>query len=495
MVGGSQETNDGDIDVDRDGSASTSTELGDGEVGQRRNSKGQNVRHKRDGSVDMLGTESANTAYQTPHSGISSAGSSALAEAPASSEVPPIDDQIREVKELHDQESLKEGRKGFVVSKKWLSRVLARGSNAGESADFGKEAKEGSIGPVDNSGLEFITDIHPDGFKDECGGPFVPLKPGLNMGDDFEVLPESAWDLIIKWYGRAQGSPVITRFCHNTSPSDTNPNLQYELYPPIFTILKLPDRNAGMTSKDLKDNSLPPAKLLASRHDRYQSFLKQAKDLADINIDKKVRTWRILGGLSGGAQSGMITPAQSRSSSPAPGAIVPVDPGSKLILDANTFAGLQLGSERELIDAKDETANEKYNGRSSLDFVGLRQDSVILLEEQVGGPGGGEWVSDGASAKLKANGIPIMVSKSSAANSQNSLKVNASGSRGSSPGPGMMTRGRQAKSGRVMGTIGLNNLGNTCYMNSALQCLRNVEELTKYFIGNYACCLEKTGDR
>ena len=32
------------------------------------------------------------------------------------------------------------------------------------------------------------------------------------------------------------------------------------------------------------------------------------------------------------------------------------------------------------------------------------------------------------------------------------------------------------------GCVGLLNLGNTCYMNSALQCLSNSKQLTKYFL-------------
>ena len=439
-------------------------------------------RHKRETSVDMTSQDVEKPAYQTPQSGTSSTGSAG--EAPTALEIPSIDDQITQVMELATEESMKEGQKGYIVSSRWLNRVLSRGSRDLDKGKdkYGKDDREGIIGSVDNSGLEMITDPVAGSFKDEKGDPFIPMKPGLQIGEDFEILPENAWNLIVSWYGMAKGSAVITRYCHNTSPDDSDvENLQYELSPPIFTLLKLPDRSSGVTHKDLKEKSAAPVKILASRHERVQSFLKRAKMEADIEMKTKVRVWRILGGL-GGLQSGVMTPAQSRASSPAPGAIIPVDPGNKLVIDVNTFAGLQRGSEREDLEIKDETANANYNGRSNLDFMGLRQDTVIVLEEQVQGPAGGEWVSDGATLAGKTNGVPISVTRSGVTSS---LKPNA-GSRGASPAPGgMMTRGRQAKTGKMKGTTGLTNLGNTCYMNSALQCVRSVEELTMYFLGNH----------
>lgn len=466
-------------------------------------------RQRRETSVDELAYEAspsleqgrgadakagslANRAYQSPPSGTSSTSSSTSSQeasgaSPSSSatnsDTPSIDEQIEQVLQLAHK-PLQQGQKGFIISKKWLSRVLSRGSNTEKGEKFEKEAREGVIGPVDNTGINLVVDSSMGGFTDEAGEPYAPLRPGLQLSEDFEILPQEAWDLIMKWYGLTRGSTTITRYCHNTSTSETQENLQFELYPPIFSVLKLPDTSEGLTSKVLKEKDAVPIKVLASRHQRFVDFLRQAKTLANIDVKNKVRIWRILGGLGGGAQAGMITPAQSRSNSPAPNFIAPVDPGNHLVMDVNTFADLQLGSQRELIEANDETANEKYNGRATLDLIGLRQDEVIVLEEQIGGPGGGEWVSEAARRQAKTNGVAISVTKNGSTAVRDSLKpgTKAGSGRTSPASGGMMTRGRQQKNGRTRGTSGLGNLGNTCYMNSALQCIRSVEELTHYFL-------------
>jgi ubiquitin carboxyl-terminal hydrolase 4/11/15 len=36
--------------------------------------------------------------------------------------------------------------------------------------------------------------------------------------------------------------------------------------------------------------------------------------------------------------------------------------------------------------------------------------------------------------------------------------------------------------GAANGVMGLNNLGNTCYMNSAIQCLSNIAPFREYFM-------------
>jgi ubiquitin carboxyl-terminal hydrolase 4/11/15 len=391
---------------------------------------------------------------------------------PTSHEIAVIDEQVVKVTEL-TMRPLQDKQRGYVVSYKWLNRVIARSSIRPGSERFDKSATEGEIGPVDNSDLVLVTEGSGQ-FRDEAGELFVPLRPGLQYQEDYQIVPEEAWKLILKWYGSTKESPIITRYVHNTSTGGEE-NCQYEVNPPIFSLLKIPGVHSGQSVESQNDTQ-KPVRTLASRSTSFMAWLKKAKTLVGIDINSRVRIWKVLGGLKSASGSGIPTPAASRSASPAPGANIVASAGDRMVLDVGTFTSLQDGNERELVDIPDQTMNDKYNGSLTLGLAGLSKDEVIVLEEQNGGAGGGEWPSNAA----KPASALLAVSKSGAAADKKGKGPSASGR--SSPAPGIMSRGRARKEPRTKGITGLGNLGNTCYMNSALQCIRSVEELTQYFL-------------
>ncbi len=289
----------------------------------------------------------------------------------------------------------------------------------------------------------------------------------------------------MRWYGAAEGSPTIIRYAHDTTPEGAiSENIQYELYPPIFTIRKLRDESRGTTFQSLNEANTTAPRYLASRSDLFQDFLRRVKAGAGIALKCKVKLWRVLeepqtdkdqGNQLG--KSGILTPATSRSNSP-------LSPGPQpLLIDMKSFLAMTEGNQREMIDIKDETMNEKYNGHLNMDTVGLAADQTLILEEQVSNTNADEFVSDAIRKAADKNGVPISVTRDGKTTFQSQVRLqNGAGGRASPAPSGIMTRGRARREGRAKGTVGLMNLGNTCYMNSALQCIRSVEELTMYFL-------------
>lgn len=350
-----------------------------------------------------------------------------------------------------------------------MNKALALGGDAKYAR---KEFLDQPLGPVDNS--DIVDGILPL----EDGSHFVRLKPGVGM-EDLELFPEDAWTLLIEWYGLKEGQAPIKRSAVNTAPDAASPdNIVFELNPPVFTVHRLwSSTNDIILEKQLQD--APPVVLTRSVSTPYNEFFKELKKRTRVPMQRKMRVISIMPQPQPAASeppvpSSALTPPDS----PDPEQSLAPELWNRLLVDVSTFLGVD-ASRRCKIDAVDHTANQNYNGKSPLSLFALTQDMILVLDEEVEK---GDFVS--TYFKKRGNNKVIVSRTSAQSRDTNSGRSSPSPSIRSGP----VTRGRaqHKKPGRSTGAVGLQNLGNTCYMNSALQCVRGVEELTKYFLtGEY----------
>lgn len=359
----------------------------------------------------------------------------------------------------------KEGDKAYLVARSWVDRALALRS---DSKQPNPDVGDTPLGPVDNS------DIIQEVIQEPGREPFTRLKPGSDQ-ESFELFPEDAWKLVMDWYGMKEGQTPIVRTAINTAPDpQSEANVLYEYHPPVFHVHRLWSEWSPIPiEQSLKSKNPPPVVVIRSRKYRAQSFIKDIKGLTGISLDRKIRLWTIPQQLPAGGNSESrpaLTPPDSPGRAQSSGNSQSLWPS--LLVDTVSFSKVR--DTKLEVPLSDQTTNTNYNGSAPLQLFELVTDQTLVLEESVDSG----WVSTCTSrSRNPEKAIPTRVNANSSTSKPSSNR--------SSPGPeGSLTRGRMQKKGygRSIGAVGLHNLGNTCYMNSALQCVRSVEELTKFFL-------------
>ncbi|KAL7918893.1 hypothetical protein ACQKWADRAFT_302851 [Trichoderma austrokoningii] len=370
----------------------------------------------------------------------------------------------------------KEGDKAYLVSRTWVDKALSLRSGK-------TDVTEASLGPIDNS------DIIEQVLQEPGREDFIRLKPGLDQ-QSFELFPEDAWKLVLDWYGLEPGQKPIVRTAINIAMDALSaPDIMFELHPPVFRVHRVwSDISPLPIESSLKADNPPPLAIARSRKYHAQTFIKDIKKLTGVPIERKIRFWMVnseqLATATAQPQAALTTPPDS------PGRNEDADgdensPWSHLLIDVAAF-GVARGAKRlHQIPLEDQTVNPNYNGSAAIQFFELVTDQALIVDEIVGKE---VWVSRCTNQSMLDKAIPTRTNKTAL-----SKAFSNRSSPSSSDGP--ITRGRtqKKKNGRSLGAVGLHNLGNTCYMNSALQCVRSVEELTKYFLTEaYATELNKS---
>lgn len=360
---------------------------------------------------------------------------------------------------------LEPGQEGFLVSKKWLETVLPDDSSK-KTAEVDLEA----IGPVDNSDIIWEVIRNPcvgDGVVDDPKKFFVRLKPQYG-GEHFEILPSKAWELLRQWPGVKKGQLPIRRVANNTG-DEMSSNVVFEFHPVVIPVHRVWSANSPIAiDSSLKATNPPATRLVCEKTSKFQTLLAQAKRFTQIDRAQRVRVWKLPKPPAPAGPDSLTPPASPERQEGTAAS----DPLGQMLVEVDAFLALERDAERMIVSTDKQSPSTAINDPTTLNALGLTQDEAIVLEEYI--PENG-WLTQYSPAQASA---AMEITQ----NPARLAAVHPDGTRSGRTSPGPVTRGRARKSGRTLGCVGLHNLGNTCYMNSALQCVRSIEELTKYFL-------------
>ncbi|XVF41010.1 hypothetical protein PTKIN_Ptkin01aG0246200 [Pterospermum kingtungense] len=363
---------------------------------------------------------------------VASATASAVMTA-ATKELSPEEERvlIRDIA-ITAEPNTKEGDSFFLITQKWWQNWIdyvnqeqqQSNNNEGSSSLSGNSASPGSSILKRPSGID-NSDLISDGTSEDSDPDgSVVIHDTLLEGRDYVLLPQQVWDQLYSWYG---GGPTLSRKVINSGLSQTE--FAVEVYPLRLQLLLTPkgDRTT----------------IRISKKETIGELHRRACEIFYLNLEQ-VCIWDYYGQRKHALMNDM----------------------DKTLDDAN----IQMDQDI-LVEVLNNGSTALSGGISSPGngFIDKEATSVLLEPSK-----SGLSIAGGLSAnKIASRGYSPERLQNQTLSYPGKEMDNIYGS------IGVITRGVSG------GLIGLLNLGNTCFMNSAIQCLVHTPEFAAYFREDY----------